>query len=155
MKYYFFGILLIVLDQITKAAVRANLLVGESVPVIGAFFQLTHIENSGAAFSMLSGQRTLLVIVPAAGIAFALWYLHRHRGAHWSLYGSWTLIISGGIGNLIDRLLFGKVTDMFDFSIFPPVFNVADIAVTLGCGLFILYVLWGDRWKEKKDTNFA
>ena len=57
MKYYFFGILLIVLDQITKAAVRANLLVGESVPVIGAFFQLTHIENSGAAFSMLSGQR--------------------------------------------------------------------------------------------------
>ena len=155
MKYYFFGILLIVLDQITKAAVRANLLVGESVPVIGAFFQLTHIENSGAAFSMLSGQRTLLVIVPAVGIAFALWYLHRHRGAHWSLYGSWTLIISGGIGNLIDRLLFGKVTDMFDFSIFPPVFNVADIAVTLGCGLFILYVLWGDRWKEKKDTNFA
>ncbi|MFR7990959.1 MAG: signal peptidase II [Anaerovoracaceae bacterium] len=155
MRYYFLGILLVALDQITKAAVRANMFVGESIPVIGEFFQLTHVENSGAAFSILSGQRMLLVVVPVIGIAFALWYFHRHKGDHWTLYCSWSLIIAGGVGNLIDRLAFGTVTDMFDFSIFPPVFNVADIGVTTGCALFILYVLMGDRWKKKKNTNFA
>ena len=72
MRYYFLGILLVALDQITKAAVRANMFVGESIPVIGEFFQLTHVENSGAAFSILSGQRMLLVVVPVIGIAFAL-----------------------------------------------------------------------------------
>ena len=155
MRYYFLGVLFVAADQIVKAAIRANLFVGESIPVLGQFFRITHIENSGAAFSILSGQRALLVAVPLIGIAAALVYLHRHRGEHWTLYCSWALIIAGGVGNLIDRLLFGRVTDMFDFSFFPPVFNVADIGVTVGCGLFILYVLMGDRWKKKKNTRFA
>ena len=63
---------------------------------------------------------------------------------------SLTLIASGGAGNIIDRLLFGQVTDMISFSIFPPVFNVADIAVTCGCGLFVLSLLVDERKEGSK-----
>ncbi|MGN0658349.1 MAG: signal peptidase II [Emergencia sp.] len=149
MRYYITAVLLLAADQLSKAAVRSWMQVGDSISIIGDFFRLTYIRNSGAAFSILSGQRLLLVIVPVLAIAAALWYLHRHRGEHWSLYTSWMLIITGGIGNLIDRIVFGSVTDMIDFSIFPPIFNVADIYVTLGCGLFILYVLAGERLKKQ------
>ena len=148
MKYYLTAVLVIAVDQISKAVIRMTMHVGDSISILGDFFRLTYIRNSGAAFSMMSGQRIILVIVPIVGMIAALWYLHHHRGEHWTLYGSWTLIISGGIGNLIDRIAFGEVTDMFDFSIFPPVFNVADIAVTFGCALFILYILAGDRLKK-------
>ncbi len=141
-------VLWIASDQVTKAAISNDMHVGDSISVMGDFFRLTHMENSGAAFSMISGQRLLLVVIPVVGIVAALWYLHRHRGDHWTLYASWTLIIAGGIGNLIDRIAFGEVTDMFDFSIFPPVFNIADIAVTFGCALFIVYILAGDRLKK-------
>lgn len=148
MKYYVTAALIIAADQISKALIRMSMNVGDSVSVIGDFFRLTYIRNSGAAFSMMSGQRFLLVAIPLVGITAAIWYLYRHRGEHWTLYGSWSLIISGGIGNLIDRIASGEVTDMFDFSIFPPVFNVADIAVTFGCALFIVYILAGDKLKK-------
>ena len=148
MKYYLTAALVIASDQVSKAVIRMTMHVGDSISILGDFFRLTYIRNSGAAFSMMSGQRLLLVVIPIAGIVAALWYLHRHRGENWTLYASWTLIIAGGIGNLIDRIAFGEVTDMFDFSIFPPVFNIADIAVTFGCALFIVYILAGDRLKK-------
>lgn len=148
MRYYILAAVLLAADQLSKLAVRVNMQVGESISVIGDFFRLTHIENSGAAFSMLSGQRAILVLFPLAAIGVALWYLHRHPGQHWSLYTSWTLIIAGGIGNLIDRIFMGSVTDMFDFSIFPPIFNVADICVCVGCALFAVCVL-ADGWQKK------
>lgn len=122
--------------------------IGQSIPVLGDFFKLTYIENTGAAFSMMSGHRVFLVVVPLIAIGAGLFYLHKHRGEHWSLYTAWAMIIGGGIGNLIDRTVFGSVTDMFDFSIFPPIFNVADIGVTVGCVLFVLYVLAGDKLKK-------
>lgn len=148
MKYYILAFIVIAVDQVSKIVVRTAMEIGESIPVLGDFFRLTYIENTGAAFSMLSGQRALLIAVPVIAIALGIWYLHRNRGEHWSLYASWAMIISGGIGNLIDRIAFGSVTDMFDFSIFPPIFNVADIGVTVGCGLFMLYVIAGDKLKK-------
>ena len=150
MRYYLTAALVIAVDQISKAVIRMTMHVGDSISILGDFFRLTYIRNSGAAFSMMSGQRFLLVVIPIVGIIAALWYLHHHRGEHWTLYASWALIVAGGIGNLIDRIAFGEVTDMFDFSIFPPVFNVADIAVTFGCALFILYILAGDRLKKQR-----
>ncbi len=147
MRYYIFALLFIAADQLTKFLVRTYLHVGESVSVLGDFFRLTHIQNQGAAFSMLSGQRLFLIVVPAVVVIAALIVLSRMKHAHWSLYTAWTLILAGGVGNLIDRILFGQVTDMLDFSIFPPVFNLADIGVTVGCALFVIYILLGDRLK--------
>lgn len=135
-------------DQITKLLVRMHMYEGESIRILGDFFRLTHVQNRGAAFSMLSGHTIVLILVPAVVIAAALYVISRTKDAHWTFYSSWMLIIAGGIGNLIDRIAFGQVTDMLDFSIFPPVFNLADIGVTMGCALFVVYVLFGDKLKK-------
>lgn len=148
MRYYLLGIILLAVDQLTKAIIRAKLAVGSSVNVLGELFRITHVENRGAAFSILEGKTGLLMIVTLAIIAGAIWYMHTHKGKHWLMYTSGALIISGGIGNLIDRATSGQVTDMFDFSFFSPVFNVADIAVVIGCGLLVIYILLEDKLKK-------
>lgn len=153
MKYYLFAGLLIAADQISKLLVRSRMYVGESVSILGDFFHLTYIQNRGAAFSLFSDRRVLLILLPMIVIAAAVILLHRRKGEHFTLYLSWSMIIAGGIGNLIDRVIFGFVTDMLDFSVFPPVFNVADIGVTVGCAVFVLYVLAGERWKKSQQTT--
>ena len=152
MAYIILMVAALIADQLTKYLVRSNMAVGESISVIGDFFRLTHYENDGAAFSSLSGQREILIIIPVIAIVAGLVYMFTHRRAHRLLQTALALVISGGAGNLIDRIAAGKVTDMFDFSIFPPIFNVADICVVVGCGLLIVYIFLYDRL-EKKDER--
>lgn len=132
---------ILALDQVIKAVVRSVMYVGESIPVIEDVFHLTYVQNRGAAFSMFSGQWFILIIIPVMAILVAAWYMKNHENEHWSLSLALGLVISGGIGNLIDRVAFGYVTDMFDFRIWP-VFNVADIAVCVGAGFLILYTIF-------------
>ena len=148
MKYSVLGAGLLVLDQYTKYLVRTNMVVGESIPVLGELFRNNYVRNTGAAFSMLSGQRFLLILLPVLIVVGALWYFRKEREKHCLFYASWTMIIAGGLGNLIDRIWFGWVTDLFDFSFFPPVFNIADIGITVGCGLFILYNMLEERFEK-------
>lgn len=152
MIYLLLGIIVIALDQFTKYLVR-GMESDEVIHVIGDFLRIVHVENSGAAFGLFEGSRRFLLIFPAVIIAGAVYLIFRDLGSE--LKGrlskvSLALVASGGIGNMIDRFLYGHVTDMISFSIFPPVFNVADIAVTCGCGLliFCLIFLGGD---EKTD----
>lgn len=152
MAYIILMVAALIADQLTKYLVRSNMAVGESISVIGDFFRLTHYENDGAAFSSLSGQREILILIPVIAIVAGLVYMFTHRRAHRLLQTALALVISGGAGNLIDRIAAGKVTDMFDFSIFPPIFNVADICVVVGCGLLIVYIFLYDRL-EKKDER--
>ncbi len=133
-------LLLILLDQAVKAAVRNSFDAGESRDIIGDIFSLTYVQNTGAAFSMFSGMRWLLIIGPVLVIILGIWYMEKYRDEHWTLYAAICLTIGGGISNIIDRLVFGFVTDMFDFH-FWPVFNVADIAICTGCGILVIYVL--------------
>jgi len=100
---------------------------------------------------MLSGKSLFLIVIPVAVIIVSIWYLAVHRENHWSCRIALLLIISGGTGNLIDRIAFGQVTDMFSFSIFPPVFNLADVSVTLGCVLLVFYVLFDETLKKKRS----
>lgn len=151
MRYYIFACLLVAADQLSKLLVRSQMYLGESVSIIGDFFRLTYIQNRGAAFSMFSDQKIILILIPLIVVITAIIILHRKKGAHFSLYLAWSMILAGGIGNLIDRIVLGYVTDMLDFSIFPPVFNIADIGVTAGCGVLVLYVLAGDKMKSRKS----
>ena len=130
-----------------------NMTVGESIKVIGDFFRITYIRNSGAAFSILEGQRFLLLLIPVIVIVAVIWYLQKHKGIQTGVLICATMIISGGIGNLIDRVLFGEVTDMLDFSIFPPVFNIADICVTVGCFLLVIIVIFSGGSLEKQNKK--
>ena len=152
MLYLIAAVLGVALDQAVKAYIRAQLAVGESMPFLPGVLRLTHFENSGAAFSMLSGgwARWLLAalsLVCVAGlIVLILKKTFPHPAAQWSL----AAIASGAAGNLIDRVWQGTVTDMFqtEFMNFA-VFNVADCFVVCGGIALCLWLLL--HWKDKPD----
>lgn len=143
----------IILDQFTKNMVRNNLFEGESIPIIQNIFHFTHVKNTGAAFSIFQGQYLITIGIPIILIIICVIFLVKHnKNMHISLKISVPLIIGGGLGNLYDRIVYGYVTDMFDFRVFP-VFNVADIAVCIGCALLIIFVIFYDKEEEIKSNE--
>ena len=135
-------LLLIILDQAVKGYVVKEIPLGGMRRFIPKVVSLTYLKNSGAAFSMLENQQWFLTIITLIAMGAAFVYLYRHiKGSIWLLLGL-TLIISGGIGNFIDRLRQGFVVDMFhlDFMNFA-IFNVADIYLTIGVGLLLIYLV--------------
>ncbi|MFP5521375.1 signal peptidase II [Peptococcus simiae] len=140
MKFWAAVLSLIGLDQVTKWVVRQELALGESIPVIPSVMSFTYIENPGAAFGILAGNRGLFIVITLVLLAVLVWYRSQARQRSIWLDSATALIIAGALGNLIDRLVKGRVTDFFDFHVFP-IFNVADIAVTCGVGLMVVYIL--------------
>lgn len=135
-------LLLIALDQVVKWYVVKEIPLGGMRRFIPKVVSLTYLKNSGAAFSMLENQQWFFAIITLIAMGAAFVYLYRHiKGSLWLLLGL-TLIISGGIGNFIDRVRQGFVVDMFhlDFMNFA-IFNVADIYLTVGVGLLLIYIL--------------
>ena len=135
-------LLLIALDQAVKWYVVKAIPLGGMRTFIPKVVSLTYLKNSGAAFSMLENQQWFFAIITLIAMGAAFVYLYRHiKGSIWLLLGL-TLIISGGIGNFIDRLRQGFVVDMFhlDFMNFA-IFNVADIYLSIGVGLLLIYLL--------------
>lgn len=153
---YLIIVAIIALDQATKFAVRANLQIGESIRVIRNFFSITHISNYGGALSMFEHNTFLLIGIPLVAMITAVWYIEKHKDAHWTLTVAIELIVAGGVGNLIDRISQGYVTDFLDFTSLPLwdwIFNIADIAVCVGCFLLVLYIFKFDRPLAKPDEN--
>ena len=157
MLYALFGLLaviLLVVDQWSKFWITANLPLGESIPFLPGFVELLTVHNYGAAWSSFSGQRWFLIILTAiimAAVIFALVRIVRHPLG----IAAGCLILSGGVGNIIDRLRFGYVVDMFHFEFWPsyPVFNVADMCVVCGAILGAVYYLWIYEKYDKKDQK--
>lgn len=141
---------IVVLDQISKVLVVANIPLGGYVEAIPGLFHLTHIHNTGAAFSMLSGQRTFFLLITAAFLAVVIYCAVKQI-----LTKPYLLILAfitgGAIGNLVDRILYGYVIDMIavDFMNFA-IFNVADIFVTCGAFVLAIYTLFFDREPKKE-----
>jgi signal peptidase II len=131
----------VALDQATKALVRHNVTVGDSDSVF-PFVHLVHVRNSGVAFGFLSGGGALVLVVTALALAALLIYFARHptRRGLWLPTG---LLLGGAIGNVLDRVLDGAVTDWVKLPHWPA-FNLADVAITVGV-LSLLYVLEGPR----------
>ena len=156
MFYPILAVILIVIDQVVKALVRANIPLGGSVPFLPHVLELTYVQNTGAAFSILEEHTWLLTlasILVVIAMVIALW---RKVLTHPLGVVPAVLVLSGGLGNLIDRIAFGYVTDMFrtlfmDFA----VFNVADICITVGALWLAAYVLFGYEKLEKKGKKEA
>ena len=136
------AVAIVAADQLTKLLVLASFLHGESLPVT-SFFNLVLVFNKGAAFSFLAGasgwQTPLLIGISVVAIGFVGWMLWRNR-ARRLLDAALTLILGGAIGNLIDRIAYGKVVDFLDFHLLGwhwPAFNVADSAICVGAVLMI------------------
>ena len=136
---------LLIIDQITKFAVRSRMEIGETLPVFRGVLDFTYVQNRGAAFSLFQNSQLITVILPVITmIAGVLFLLHLRKKKEKLAELGVLLIMSGGIGNLIDRTVMGFVTDMISVGSFP-VFNVAGICVTVGCAVLILWVIIGDR----------
>ncbi|MDO4833699.1 MAG: signal peptidase II [Bacillota bacterium] len=139
-----------VLDRIVKTAVDSSMDVGDTIPVLGDFFHITYIRNTGAAFSLLEGHTLLLILVPSVIIGIAIIFICVRYKAYKPIFMfSLALMCGGGLGNLTDRAAYAYVIDMFDFGFFP-VFNVADICVCVGCGLLLLYLI---LYSEKNGSD--
>ena len=146
-KCYALFPIIITLDQAIKSRVDAVMEPGQSIPVIRDVFHLSYVQNTGAAFSFMKGHTELITIFTGILLAALLVYLlgwAREKSGFFTC--SLLLIVGGGAGNLIDRVARGYVVDMFDFR-FWPVFNVADIAICVGCAMLVIYLLILDRAK--------
>ena len=155
MMYVLFSALavgLLVLDQWLKLWITANLPLGESMPFLPGLVELRTVHNYGAAWSSFSGQRWLLLGVTACIIIAVVWVLARRIVRHPLGVAACCLVLSGGIGNMIDRFRLGYVVDMFQFEFWRsyPVFNVADICVVIGALMGAVYYMW---FYEKYDMK--
>lgn len=147
---------LVGIDQVTKYLALQNLKPIRSVTIIENIFSLTFVENRGAAFGILQGHTILLAIVSVVITGLLLYfYIKMPEGKVYKFIKfSLILIISGAVGNFIDRLFRGYVVDFFHATFINfPVFNVADIYVVIGCilmAVLVTFFLEDDKKKEEK-----
>ena len=169
---FIIGLVLVIVDQVVKILVKTNMVLGEAIPVIGNFFRICFVENEGMAFGMAWGGavgKICLTIFRLGLFGFLWWWickLLKKEDTPTGVLVGLTLIAAGALGNIIDccfyglifsestvwqaahwggsyaPFLMGKVVDMISFSIFPPVFNIADSCVTCGAIYLILF-----HWK--------
>lgn len=142
-------ILLIIVDQMTKISIKDYLQTKGSITIIENFFNLTYVENRGAAFGIFQNGQIFFVAIAVIVVIAGLYFLHR---AKTTILGkiSVCMILAGAIGNLIDRIRLGYVIDFFDFRfIWSYVFNFADILVVVGTFLLCLYIIISG----KDETN--
>ncbi len=143
-------IVLVVLDQYTKLLAVKHLKDQPDIPILKNIFELSYVENRGAAFGMMQNKQTFFIITTVLVLVAILWIFHTMPMEKKFVPGRMTLIfiIAGAIGNFIDRVAQGFVVDFLYFKLINfPVFNVADIYVT--CSVFVLAFLLLFYYKEE------
>lgn len=139
------AVIIALADQWTKDAVRASFALGESRPIIEGFFSFTYVRNTGAAWGILGGQNTSLTILSVVMLAAMVIFRRAFLSDTWEHRLALGLMLGGIVGNLMDRVRLGWVTDFFDFyvSVYHwPAFNIADAAICVGVGIYILSAFW-------------
>ena len=138
-------VVIVALDQWSKWMIKTSYNLYQSEPIIEGFFYFTYVTNDGMAFGLsFPGGKTILLIVTLILTGVIMWMLWKEKNSHNLIRYGLTLILAGAIGNMIDRILYGKVVDFLDIIIGNfnwYIFNVADSAVTSGMILFILHTI--------------
>jgi signal peptidase II len=140
--FYFLAGLVLLIDQITKFVISGSMQLGESRQILGDFFRLTYVHNDGAAFGLDLGGPFSFIVVTVLVVAFIIFYYVRSEKtltARWAL----ALILGGALGNLVDRVRIREVVDFLHLSVGGfswPIFNVADIGVSMGVGLLAIHL---------------
>lgn len=138
-------------DLASKMLVLNYLVPVGQVKLIDGVLHLTYVENRGAAFGMLADHRWVFMVLSCAAIVILIAYLWRFKPESRLLRLSLALIAGGGIGNMIDRTVYGFVVDFIDVAfVWDYVFNVADSAVCIGCGLLVLWFILSEISEAKK-----
>lgn len=138
--------LIVIFDQITKVILRETLSLGDR-EWLAEFFAFSHIANDGGAFGIFGGQNTVLAVSAVVAIGVVAIYYFFPPMDHWLIRSGLALILGGAIGNLLDRIYQGHVTDFIDFIHFPA-FNVADAAINVGVAAIVIALLFSDLLKR-------
>jgi len=150
------SLLIVALDQYTKNLVRSHLPLNHSwnpVSWLAPIVTLTHTRNTGAAFGLLPNMSIFFVVVALVVVAAIIIYYRQIAVGSWMLRSAFGLQLGGAVGNLIDRVRQGYVTDFIDFRVWP-IFNVADSALVVGTILLAIYALFLDPGR-KGETEFV
>ena len=145
-----FGIL--AADQWSKWLVMSKMVHGESIPIIDRIFYLTYVRNPGAAFGMLPYKTMFFILITIVAILAIAYYFTRISKERIMLKTALTMQVGGAVGNLIDRVRFGYVIDFFDFRIWP-VFNVADIAISIGVGMLFWELIRSEQHNKEQHNK--
>lgn len=146
-------IILLIIDIVSKIIVSKNLFVGETIPIIKNFFNITYVRNTGVAWSMLSDKIYIILTISGLIILLIGYYVYKNRPKAKLERLAYSLILSGAIGNFIDRVIYGYVIDFFDFYIFGynyPIFNLADTFIVMGI-IMLIIVTWRNDKNEDRS----
>ncbi len=154
-KVALLSLIVLVFDQILKFIIRSKLVLNETINVIANFFNITYVENDGAAWNILSGNKIILILIALLVLFFIFYYFIFNKKLNKIEVIAYSLFIGGLLGNLWDRIFIGRVIDYLDFKIFGynfPVFNLADICIVLGVLIIIINEIRGEI-NEKTNSN--
>jgi len=143
---------ILILDQASKAMVASSIEVGQRVKVIGQFVELWHAQNRGAAFSLFQGGTLFFLAVTVLALGMIVYFYRTFRGHSPWLLAVLGVILGGTLGNLIDRVRLGYVTDFVSVGIGDlrwPTFNVADASLVVGIGITVIYLMLTDPARQK------
>ena len=154
MIFYCVGIaVLIIVDQAVKVLVDRHMMFGDTIPVIDNFFHITYVQNRGIAFGVFQGKiNAISIATTIAIIGIIIYFFKNFKKIEVIERIAYMVIISGAIGNMIDRIFRGYVVDMLDFrGIWQYVFNLADVYINIGVALIFLDILL--KLKNKESQN--
>lgn len=152
-KYLILAAGLIGIDQWTKALIVKNLSIGDQIEVISNFLYITSIRNRGAAWGILEDHMSIFYAVTAVVIIAVVYAFYKYKSEHFTLHLSLSLVLAGALGNFIDRMRYQEVVDFVQTvwgNYYFPIFNVADMCLSIGVVILMFYVLFGDKLNEKK-----
>ena len=155
MVYLVIFLAVVALDALTKLWATVALKGAPSIRIWDKVFHLTYVENRGAAFGVFQNGRAFFIVATIAVLLVMAFFAMRYKDKSKTLNFGFSLVASGAVGNLIDRVRLGFVVDFFDFCLIDfPVFNVADIAVCIGAVCLAIFIIFfEDTLKEKKDCQ--
>lgn len=146
----------VLVDQIIKLIISGTMGLGGSISIIPDFFSVSYVENDGAAWSIFSGNRIFLILISVFALILVYSYFFKIKNIKTVEFISYSVLIGGIIGNLWDRLKYGKVIDYLDFKIFGynfPVFNFADICIVISVILLLIDALIDKGEKNAKNND--
>jgi signal peptidase II len=143
LRLFITAAIVIIIDQISKHLISSLMQEGQSITLINNFLYITYVRNPGAAFGLFPYQTAFFIIITLVVAVLILYYYRILSEDHKWLRFSLALQLGGALGNLIDRIRGGYVIDFINFTVWPPVFNLADSAIVIGIGIFLI-AFWRD-----------
>jgi signal peptidase II len=149
-RLLFIALIVIFLDQISKIIVRNNLNIGDQWPATWKLFHISHVQNSGGIFGSFQSMNNILLLVSIVILIILLIYVLKLKKINYLELIAIGLIFGGGIGNILDRIFIGSVTDFID-PIYYPAFNIADSSIVIGIALYGLNTFRMNGYDDKKN----